>query len=178
MKHLLRNTTAAALAGFALAGCGTTGTPAVTPAQVAADLSGLVTTLTTVIPQIERAAPGALTPSQQTALANDLQNARIALAGFTAGIPASVGASKAQIIDGYIADVLSTAVAVAPPPYNTALIAAEVILPEVEMFINQYLPASITQPAAARFASARVGAAAMTPDQARAKLGIPIVHAP
>jgi hypothetical protein len=88
-------------------------------------------------------------------------------------MPAVAGASKAQIIDGYLNDVVATAAAVAPPPYNIALIAAEVILPEVEAFINQYLPLTVT----ARFPSARIGAAMpMSPDQARAKLGIPIVH--
>src|ERR1019366_2472489 len=128
MNHFRSALTGASL--LALAGCGTSTTTAVTPAQVAADLSGLVTALTTVIPQLEKAAPNALTPSQQTALANDLTNAQKAIAGFAAGMPASVGASKAQVIDSYLNDIVSTAAAIAPPPYNTALIAAEVILPE------------------------------------------------
>ena len=181
MNHFRSALTGASM--LALAACGN-GTPPVipvipvTPAQVAADLSGLVTALTTVIPQLEKAAPNALTPSQQTALANDLANAQKAIAGFAAGIPASVGASKAQIIDSYLNDIVSTAAAVAPPPYNTALIAAEVILPEVEAFVNQYLPASLTQTVAAMRAP-KVGAAmAMSPDQARGVLGIPVVHTP
>lgn len=173
-----------ALAGsslLALAACGT-GTTAVTPAQVAADLSGLVTALSTIVPQVEHAAPTALTPSQQTTLANDLANAKAALATFAAGMPAATGASKAQVIDQYINTILATLAPITPPPYNVGVIAAEVILPEVEAFVNQYLPVSWTQQVAAMFKptpAPKVGAAmAMSPDQARVKLGIPIVHVP
>ena len=175
------NRTIAAVAGaamLALTACSTSTTD-VTPAQVAADLSGLVATLATIVPQIERAAPNALTQAQQTALANDLSNAQKALASFAAGIPATTGASKAQVIDGYLNDIIATAAAVAPPPYNTAMIAAEVILPQIEAFVNQYLPQSWTQQAMAIFAptpALKVGAVAMSPDEARRVLSIPIVH--
>jgi hypothetical protein len=177
MKRFRSALTGASL--IALTACGTS-TTAVTPAQVAADLTGLVNTLNIVVPQVEKAAPNALTPAQQTALANDLMNAKAALAGFAAGIPVAQGASQAQVVDGYINDVISTAAGIAPPPYNVAFVAASVILPEVEAFVNQYLPKSFTQTIAAMFTSPpapKVGAAmAMSPDQARMKLGIPIVH--
>ena len=154
-----------------LVGCGTKTAPvtSVTPAQVAADLTGLVNTLQAIVPQVEAAAPNALTAAQKASLTSDLANAKTALAGFVAGMPATAGASRAAVIDGYLNDIIGVAATVAPPPYNTAFVAAEVIMPEVEAFVNQYLPSSVTT-------APRMAAMSMTPDEARRVLHIPVVH--
>ena len=68
---------------------------------------------------------------------------------LSANLPATTGASIASQIDGYINAFLTTVdspplVGLIPSPFNLALTAATVLLPPIEQFINQYLPASVT----------------------------------
>jgi hypothetical protein len=181
MKRLL----APALALVLLAGCASSS--AVTPSQVAADLTGLVAELQQMEPVIVAADPGAFTAAQQTAMQNDLINAQKALAGLSAGMPAAAGASIAQTIDAYLNDAVNTIAAVAPEvpalsAWTPAIDAIDAVLPAVETFVNQYLPASATTiagvpiPTISLARHQRAAHLAMTPDQGRGFLGIPVVH--
>lgn len=179
MKRLL----APALA-LMLFGCASS---AITPPQVAADLTGLVATLQQMEPVVVAADPGAFTAAQQAALANDLANAQKALAGFSAGMPAAAGASIAQTIDAYLNDAVDTIAEVVPEDLKLSawigpIDAIDAVLPMVETFVNQYLPASATTiagvpiPTISHARHQRAALVAMTPDQGRAFLGIPLVH--
>jgi hypothetical protein len=169
------------LAGsFLLVSCSST-TPTVTPAQVAADLTGIVTTLQNIEPLIVAADPAALTAAQQKTLTDDLAYAKAGLATLTAGLPATAGASAASRIDGYVNDVLNTLVFVSSTvpglqPYAAPIAAIDAVLPEVEAFVNQYLPTSVTNTGARKVAARMAARSAMTPDQGRRELAIPIVH--
>jgi hypothetical protein len=182
MKRLL-----APALGLAMLGACSTATPSVTPAQVAADLTGVLTTLQQMEPAVVKADPTAFTPQQIAAMTNDLANAQKILAGFTAGMPAASGATEAQEIDGYLNDALNTLAAVAPlvpvlAPWSDAIDAIDAVLPTVETFVNANLPkatttiAGIPVPTVALARGKRVARLAMTPDQGREFLGIPIVH--
>jgi hypothetical protein len=156
--------------------CGTGAIQPPTPAQVVADLTGLVQTLTTVETGVVTADPKALTSAQQTTLTTALANAKAVLTQLNAGLPAPNGASIASQIDGYLNSVVAVLASI-PSAYSVELGAASMLLPTVEAFVNQYLPASITASASANVLALRAKAAlTMTPDGARVRLGIPIVH--
>lgn len=183
MKRLL----APALGLAMLCGCSTTVPPATVPAQVAADLTGVLHTLMQIEPLIVLADPTAFTQAQKQAMANDLDNAQKTLATFSAGMPVAAGASVAQQIDGYLNDAVNTLAAVAPSvpvlaPWTPALDAIDAVLPTVETFINSNLPAArptiagIPIPTISLMRGKRIARLAMTPDQGRTFLGIPVVH--
>jgi hypothetical protein len=164
--------TAAPLA--VLAGCNTT-TPPATPAQIGADLQGLVTALQSYMPTVYAAAPKAFSQAQQNQIVTDLALADKALAAFVPGMPATSGASIAQTIDGYINDAVCVLASVAPgipalASYMPFIAAAQAILPTIEAFANQYLPASVTTPKAGAILRP------MTAADARRVLGIPVVR--
>ena len=149
----------------------------VTPAQIAADATGIVNELATLLPQIENVAPKAFSQTQLAQITNDISLAQKALANLSAGMPATNGASVAQQIDFYINDAVGALATVAPSipvlaPYVLPIDAVEAILPGIEAFVNQYLPSSVTKASLVRTA----GSLNMTPDQARSQLGIPVVH--
>jgi len=179
-----------------LMGC-TSLSGALTPAQVVADLSGILPVIQGVEAAVVKAAPNALGTTKST-IDTVLADAANALGGLTTTLPASTGASKADQIDGWINVAMNDITEVAGfipslAPIVLPLTMVEAILPEVEAFINQYLPASMTTPPpavalrfAARRTAKRLGLARaispatglpMTADEARAALGIPIVHA-
>lgn len=156
-----------------LAGCLTT-TPPATPAQIGADLQGLVTALQSYMPTVYAAAPKAFSQAQQNQIATDLALASKALAVFVPGMPATSAASIAQTIDGYINDAVSVLASVAPgvpalAPYVPVIAAVQAILPTIEAFVNRYLPASVTTPKAGAMLQP------MAPADARKVLGIPVV---
>jgi hypothetical protein len=177
MKRLLPPALALAM----LFGCASS---AVTPSQVAADLTGLVATLQQMEPIVVAADPGAFTAAQKEAMANDLANAQKVLAQLSAGMPAAAGASLANEIDGYLNDAVNTIAAIAPlvpvlSSWVPTIDAIDAVLPTVEAFVNSNLPsaptiAGIPIPSLVKARGAR--AVPMTPDQGRQFLGIPIVH--
>lgn len=170
---------APALGLLMLCACSSTLPPVTTPAQVAADLTGVVHTLMQIEPLIVLADPTAFTQAQKLAMANDLDNAQKTLATFSAGMPASQGASVAQQIDGYLNDAANTLAAMAPnipalAKWSPALDAIDALLPVVEAFAG---PSTIAGVPTRTLSMARgVRIHALTPDQARQALGIPVVH--
>lgn len=158
-----------------LAACTKNDGTATTPNQVAADVQGVVGALATYAPLIFSAAPKAFSPAQQAQINTDIALAQKGLNAFVPGMPAAAGASVVQTIDTYLNDavaVLGSVVAPAVPalaPYVPIIAAVQALLPTIEGFVNQYIPA------------AKAGAPVrpmlpMSVADARAKLGVPVVQ--
>lgn len=168
------------------AACATS--PETTPAQVVADLTGAVGTLRRIAPLVFAADPRAVSAAEQQRILGDLTSAKDALGGLNTAVPAQAGASEADRIDGWInlamddLAFVTPAAATAIPalaPFVMPIQALDAILPEIEAFVNRYLPTSMTKAAGRRDAGRRakaLGPARYTPDEARATLNIPIVH--
>lgn len=167
-----RATLTGAVSLLALAACTTTGT---TPAQVIADARGIVSALQTLLPSLTVADPLLLTPAQQAQVSDALARATALLATVTPSLPAAQGATTLQAVKGYINVALDAVSAVAGAAAGTPLAAYAVpiraviaLVPVIEMFVNQTLGA-VSGTAKLR---ARAVAPTMTPDAARAILGI------
>lgn len=150
-RHLLAGVCAAAV----LTGCaGTTLTPQTVVTEAQTLITGLqgVFSNTAVTAAITAVVGGSAALSK---IQSDLTLAQGAAATLSTGLGTTAGASTAQVIDTYINAVLDTAatppiVGLIPPPYNLALTAAAVVVPEIEAFVNQYLPASMVTVSASR----------------------------
>ena len=111
-------------------------------------------------------------------LQSDLGLAQGAASSLNTSLPASNGASTVQIVEGYINAVLNTLAAppingLIPAPFNMAITAAALVVPDLEAFVNQYLPAaSAVSPAtyAARLQLRGAAPQVTTVDQALAIL--------
>ncbi len=145
------------LAGTALAACTSTGAPTVVPATVISTAQSIVNGLAgaAALPAVAAAINAVKGgPALLATITSDLTLAQGALTALTANTPATTGASTAQQIDGWINTVIDTAsspplIGLIPAPFSDAVEAAAVLLPPIEAFINQYLPASMTGVAAA-----------------------------
>jgi hypothetical protein len=174
---------------LALAGCTPGSSPTtLTPAQVATDLTGALTALSTVEGLMVAASPKAISPSDQKTINTVLVNAQSALASLSSTTPAATGASTAAVVDGYLntaVGILASASSTVPSlaAFAPEIDAVDAVLPAVEAFVNQYQPAPaigtpiggtpIGVPAAALFSS-RVHSTRFTLAQARTKLRIPV----
>ena len=163
------------LATTALAGCNGV---ALTPAQIVTDVGTLAKGLSGALTALVAAAPSLIPATTVTTLQNDLTLAQGAASSLSSTLPAANGADIAQRVDGYINAVLNTLAAppingLIPAPFNLAIAGAALLVPEIEQFVNQYLP---TASASLAMASARASLMAkapgmMTLDAARAELG-------
>ncbi len=96
----------------------------------------------------------------------------------TTNLPAASGATTVQIVEGYLNAVLNTLAAppingLIPAPFNMAVAAAALVVPDLEAFVNQYLPAATAVAPATYAARLQLRAAARqvtTLDQAMAIL--------
>lgn len=172
--NAIRNLLFSSTASFALVLSACQPNTEVTPAQVVADLFGVVQTLQRIEPLVVAADPKLISPAEQLALANDLALAQQALAGFSQGLPATSGASVARQVEGYLNDVVNV-LAMVPNLYSAEINAAAVILPIVEVFVNQYLPVGASPTLNLRASAKAKGNAPMPPDLARRTLHITIV---
>ncbi len=148
--HLSRRAIIAVPLAVTLAGCaGTT----LTPSQIVADAATLAKGLAGALTAVASAVPNLLPAGMLATLESDLTLAEGAASALNTNLPATSGASIAQTIDGYINAVLNTLAApplngLIPAPFNTAIAAAAVVVPEIEAFVNRYLPtASAVAPA-------------------------------
>jgi hypothetical protein len=163
--NLTRRATISALPLAALAAC-TPGTSTLTPAVILTDASAVVTGLAnglTVIKGNPLLVPYA---SLVVKISADLTAAAAVLTGLNTSLPAATGASIVQTIEGYINDVLSVATtpplgSIIPAPFSTALGLASVVLPVLEAFVNQYIPAKAG--ASLEDVAARTRATALAP---------------
>lgn len=148
-------------------------------AQALADAKGAVAGLLGVVPAVTNIAPNLLPASTVDEIEQGLTLAQQVLGGMDASTPPNTAASTLQTVEGIIlqgvkalAAVTPAAAAAFPPlaPYVVIVQAAAALLPGVATFINSVLPAGQT---AALTASLPMPT--MTPEQARAVLGIPTV---
>jgi hypothetical protein len=171
--NTIRHTLLAIAACVALAGCTSGSAPTtLTPAQVTADLTGALTALSTVDGLIVAASPNAISATDQKTISTVLANAQTELASLSSTTPAAAGASTAATIDGYLNSAVGilASVSSAVPGLSTfspEIDAVDAVLPAVEAFVNQYLPASITS-------SRRVHSTHFTLARARTMLRIPV----
>lgn len=163
-RRLLALTPAAAIA---LAGCagGAPGAPSAQNVAVAIQDVGLIATgLGNALPQLAALNVPGLTPQV-------LATCKTALLGIQACAQAIKGATTPEAAQPTVAQVETYLNAIVgalaglplPPPINTALLAATILLPLIEAAVNMAVPPSTTLPAPA-------ATPAMTPDQARGVL--------
>jgi hypothetical protein len=175
--NALRLTLPTIAACITLAGCTAGSAPVtLTPAQVTTDLQGALTALSTVDGLIVAASPKAISAADQKTITTVLTNAQTQLASLSSATPVAAGASTAATIDGYLNSAVGilASVSSAVPGLSTfspEIDAVDAVLPAVETFVNQYLPASIT---ASSTGARRVHSTRFTLTQARTMLRIPV----
>lgn len=149
------------LAGTSLTGCAATGM--LTDAQVVAVLTGAVTTAKNDLALIITNAPTLISVTAQNAVTTGLATAATLLTNLGQTL-APQGASIVAQINGYINAFLNTAATVTPAivgalptlaPVALFVQAIDAVAPEIETFVDQYLPAAWTTPTvSARLAEA------------------------
>lgn len=171
-RHLLA-TAALTPVAAALAACGTT----LTPAQIVTQAGATATGLAGAIKQVIAAYPSLIPATTAVTIQTDLADASAAATSLSASLPATTGASLVQTVEGYINAVLTVLAGppingLIPAPFNMAVTAASILIPQLEAFVNTYLPATAAASPVALAARHRFAALApaMTPEAAVAIL--------
>lgn len=166
-----------ALSVAALAACSLT--PAL-DAQILADASGVVSSLSAVASQVNTLAPGKVPAS----VTNGLSVAQGLVASLSTATPIPTGASTLQTVDGYINAALQAFATVLPAaalafpvlvPAIPIVDGAIALLPVIEAYVNPLIQQLTPSAPAAASAPLHPIMLAMTPAQARAALGIATV---
>lgn len=155
-------------APFFLAACTTTGGTSVNVSQAIVDAGIVVTGVSNVYQSFVVLYPRSLSATHQATITADLVAARAALASLSASASNITNLAGLQSVETAINEVLSILTTVLPSVPNvpsqitTGVMAANVLLPIIEIVINQLQgapskPASAAQPA-------------MSPESARATL--------
>ena len=170
------------------AACATTPT---TPAQIIADIQGVITGLQQAAPVVFRLAPKLLSAADQATVAQDLALAAEFAGGLSTGIPAARSANTVLAVERYLNGALQALAVVTPAvvaafpelaPASMAIQAAVVLLPVLETFVSGFIGPA---PSLAR-ASVTARGVAIATDQgmsiaqaqaaARLTLHIPVVR--
>ncbi len=140
------------------------GAAPLTPAQIVTESDAAAKGLSGALTQIASADPTLIAPGTLVTLQNDLTQAQGAASTLTSNLPAASGAAIVQTVEGYINAVLNTLAAppingLIPAPFNLAVAAAALVVPDLEAFVNDYLPAAsavapATYPARLQFRAA------------------------
>jgi len=173
--HFSRRAVLGAPLAAALTRCGAV---ALTPAQIVTEACVTAKGLSGALTQVANADPALISAATLATLQNDLALAQGAASSLTTNLPAASGASTVQLVEGYINAVLNTLAAppingLIPAPFNMAITAAALVVPDLEAFVNQYLPAASAVTPTTYAARLQLRAAApqvMTVDQAVAIL--------
>lgn len=129
-----------------LAGCGTTAA-ATLDAQVLADATGVVNSLSTLFPAVVAAVPNFIPSAVVTSVNNGLTIAKNLVTTLTTDTPVNMGASTLQTVESYVNSAVNALAAVTPaaaavfPVLNIFLVpilAVSAILPSIEAFIGLY----------------------------------------
>lgn len=150
LRRSMLSTSALVAAGSAtLAACSMFSTSAAgtVPAQIVADVDGALNQLAMVLPALTATAPPSLTKAQETPLLADVNQALgfMALVGPTT--QAQTAATAMARAEGLFNAVLAALLAVPiPPPYNLIVIAANVVAPELEAYLNTLIPPPVATP--------------------------------
>lgn len=177
LRRSMLSTTAMLPVATALAACGlqTPSAPGTIPGQVIADVTGALNVLAADLPALTATTPPVLTSAQEAPLLVDVRLALGFLATISGGTPAQTGVTALARAEAYFNAVLTALMtAPLPPPYNLAVIAANVVAASLEAYINSVVPpapvpAPVPTPAASR---AKAVAPGMTIEKARAVLHI------
>jgi len=142
--HVSRRAVLGAPMAAALTRCGA---DALTPAQIVAEAGVAAKGLSGALTQVARADPKLIAANTLATLQNDLTLAQGAASALTSNLPAASAATVVQTVEGYINAVLNTLAAppingLIPAPFNMAIAAAAFVVPDLEAFVNQYLPAA------------------------------------
>jgi hypothetical protein len=126
-----------------LFGCSTPG-GGLTPAQVETDISNAVDALAAGYQALVTANPTLFPLAQQQAVEGALAQASSLLADLMGAADATSMAPIVQQIEAQLNIVISVAATIPliPPPFSTALGAAAILLPIIEVWLNSVLPAS------------------------------------
>jgi hypothetical protein len=146
----------------ALARCGAN---AMTPTQIITEAGTTAKGLSGVLTQLAAADPSLIPAETLKTLQADLVLAQGAAAALTSNLPAASGASVVKTVEGYINAVLNTLAAppingLIPAPFNMAIAAAALVVPDLEAFANQYLPGAAGAVLATAEARSKLRAAA------------------
>ena len=169
--HLSRRAILGAPVAAALTSCGLV---ALTPAQIVAEAGVAAKGLSGALTQLAAVDSTLIPPATLATVQNDLTLAQGAASSLSANLPATNGASTVQTVEGYINAVLNTLAAppingLIPAPFNIAVSAVALLVPDLEAFVNQYLPTASAVSPATYAARAQLRAAApqvSTVDQA------------
>ena len=160
-----RLTLLSACATLALASCNSAGTTVDLP-QAIADARIIVDGVANVYTQITVLYPKAVSPAQQAAVAGYLSAARSALAQLSTNADVLTNIRSLQSIEAAVNAVLAIVGGVVagipgvPPEVTAGILAAQVLLPAIEMAVNQLQGQAVKAPTPA----------AMSVDQARRTL--------
>jgi len=160
--HISRRTILGAPLAAALTGCGAN---ALTPAQIVTEAGVVAKGLSGALTQVAGADPKLISATTLATLQNDLALAQGAASSLTTAMPAASGATVVQTVEGYINAVLNILAAppingLIPSPFNLAVAAAALLVPDLEAFVNQYLPTAAAVAPATYVARLQLRAAA------------------
>ena len=173
MTHLSRRRlwmlAGTALVPAALAACQPGST--LTPAQIVTDAQNAIAALAGSLQAVIQVSPGALPASTLTTINNALAAANKVLGSLSTSLTATAAAPIVQQVEQAINTVVADAASVPliPPPFSIALAAASVVLPILETFVNQFLPAPAAPAKASVTARAKARALAPTMSEAEAE---------
>lgn len=159
-----------------LAACGITqpSSPGTIPAQVITDVNGVLIQLDNILPALSTTIPPVIPPALEATLIADVNYAFKALSTVSSSTSAMDGATVLARIEGYGGAVLGALLAVPlPPPYNLAVIAANIVWSSLESYINSLIPPPAGAPAPSPAMMRAKGHPSMSLAEARAQLKIP-----
>jgi hypothetical protein len=150
---------------LSMSGCASNGTtPAVTPYQVVTDIGTMIPALQTTVQTLATQNPPIITPAIAAKVQALLLQAQTLDASLSGSMAATQSAPIVQQIETDLNGVVTTLAGLPiPPPYNTYVTAAAVLLPVIEAFVTSVIPTPA--PAPTPVVAAKAGS--MTPDQAR-----------
>jgi hypothetical protein len=175
-RYLLTTIPLALLVG--LSGCTALTAPSppdTIPRAVLADLAGALQAIANVLPALSAKTPPIIPASVTGPLLADIKEAQLLLSGIGADTPAQTGATVLARVEGYLNATLSVlaAVPVLPSPLDILVLAASVIVPEVEAWLASVIaapPAGPPAPVSSLVAKAKYRG--MTLAAARGHLGV------
>ena len=173
--HMSRRAILGAPLAAALTRCGAN---TLTPAQIITEAGVAAKGLAGALTQLAGADPKLIPATTLATMQNDLTLAQGAASALAPNLPAASGATVVQTVEGYLNAVLNALAAppingLIPAPFNLAIAAAALVVPDLEAFANQYLPAASAVAPATYAARLQLRAAALqvtTLDQAVAIL--------
>lgn len=149
---------------LAMPGCTSTGSPLVTPYQVVTDIGTMIPALQTTVQTLATQNPPIIAADVAAKVQALLAQAQTLDNSLSGSMAATQSAPIVQQIETDLNGVVTALAGLPlPPPYNTYVSAAAVLLPVIEAFVTSVIP----QPAPAVTPAVSAKAHSMTPDQAR-----------